>query len=70
MKNWDIRDEIGKCAVEKDYDDARYICDKLKVPLIQIDFVKEYWNDVFRYMYLLAIMSENSVIFTCLYFFQ
>ncbi|XP_070151079.1 mitochondrial tRNA-specific 2-thiouridylase 1 isoform X2 [Polyergus mexicanus] len=47
MKNWDIRDETGKCAVEKDYEDARWICDKLKIPLIQIDFVKEYWNEVF-----------------------
>lgn len=47
MKNWDIRDETGKCAVEKDYEDARWICNKLKIPLIQIDFVKEYWNEVF-----------------------
>lgn len=47
MKNWDIRDETGKCMMEKDYDDARYICDKLKIPLIQVDFVKEYWNEVF-----------------------
>lgn len=49
MKNWDIRDETGKCAVEKDYEDARWICNKLKIPLIQVDFVKEYWNEVFRY---------------------
>ncbi|XP_011629598.2 LOW QUALITY PROTEIN: mitochondrial tRNA-specific 2-thiouridylase 1 [Pogonomyrmex barbatus] len=47
MKNWDIRDETGKCAIERDYDDARWICDKLKIPLIQVDFVKEYWNEVF-----------------------
>ncbi|XP_039311128.1 mitochondrial tRNA-specific 2-thiouridylase 1 isoform X1 [Solenopsis invicta] len=47
MKNWDIRDETGKCMVEKDYDDARWICDKLKIPLIQVNFVKEYWNEVF-----------------------
>lgn len=67
MKNWDIRDETGKCTVEKDYDDARRICDKLNIPLIQVDFVKEYWNEVFRYMYFLAIMNENSIIFTCLY---
>ncbi|XP_018404640.1 PREDICTED: mitochondrial tRNA-specific 2-thiouridylase 1-like [Cyphomyrmex costatus] len=47
MKNWDIRDETEKCIVEKDYDDARWICDKLEIPSIQIDFVKEYWNEVF-----------------------
>lgn len=51
MKNWDIRDETGNCTVEKDYKDARWICDKLKIPLIQVDFVKEYWNEVFRYLH-------------------
>lgn len=49
MKNWDIRDEMGKCAVEKDYDDARWVCDKLQIPLRQVDFVKEYWHEVFRF---------------------
>lgn len=49
MKNWDIRDEMGKCAVEKDYDDARWVCDKLQIPLRQVNFVKEYWHEVFRY---------------------
>ncbi|XP_011880628.1 PREDICTED: mitochondrial tRNA-specific 2-thiouridylase 1-like [Vollenhovia emeryi] len=47
MKNWDIRDETGTCTVEKDYNDARWVCDKLNIPLIQVDFVKEYWNEVF-----------------------
>ncbi|KAG5324490.1 MTU1 thiouridylase, partial [Pseudoatta argentina] len=47
MKNWDVRDETEKCVLEKDYDDARWICDKLEIFLIQINFVKEYWNEVF-----------------------
>lgn len=47
MKNWDIKDETGECTVEKDYQDAQWICNRLKIPLIQIDFVKEYWNEVF-----------------------
>ncbi|XP_014473250.1 PREDICTED: mitochondrial tRNA-specific 2-thiouridylase 1 [Dinoponera quadriceps] len=47
MKNWDIRDETGKCTIEKDYIDAQWVCDKLKIPLVQVDFVKEYWNEVF-----------------------
>ncbi|KAH0949954.1 hypothetical protein HN011_007844 [Eciton burchellii] len=47
MKNWDIKDETGTCTVEKDYEDARWVCDKLKIPLVQVDFVKEYWNEVF-----------------------
>ncbi|RLU15383.1 hypothetical protein DMN91_012377 [Ooceraea biroi] len=48
MKNWDIKDETGTCAVERDYEDARWVCDRLKIPLMQVDFVKEYWNEVFR----------------------
>ncbi|EZA48605.1 Mitochondrial tRNA-specific 2-thiouridylase [Ooceraea biroi] len=47
MKNWDIKDETGTCAVERDYEDARWVCDRLKIPLMQVDFVKEYWNEVF-----------------------
>lgn len=72
MKNWDIRDETGKCTIEKDYDDARWICDKLKIPMIQVDFVKEYWNEVFRYLDFLATISKKSyrVIFTRLQLFQ
>lgn len=48
MKNWDSFDEIGKCNGEKDYADAQYVCDRLKVPLMHVNFVKEYWNDVFE----------------------
>ncbi|XP_076180946.1 mitochondrial tRNA-specific 2-thiouridylase 1 isoform X2 [Ptiloglossa arizonensis] len=50
MKNWDIADETGKCVVQKDYEHAQWVCDKLKIPLIEVNFVKEYWNHVFSYM--------------------
>lgn len=49
MKNWDSLDEIGQCNGEKDFTDAQWICDRLKVPLLHVNFVKEYWNDVFGY---------------------
>ena len=49
MQNWDIADETGQCMAEKDFADADWICKKLKIPLVRVDFVKEYWNDVFRY---------------------
>lgn len=48
MKNWDIADETGLCQEEKDYEDAKWICHKLKIPLEQVSFVKSYWNYVFR----------------------
>ncbi|XP_014773038.1 mitochondrial tRNA-specific 2-thiouridylase 1 [Octopus bimaculoides] len=47
MRNWDIADENGFCAAETDFEDAQYTCDKLKIPLHQVNFVKEYWNNVF-----------------------
>lgn len=48
MKNWDEIDEFGKCTGEADWEDAQYVCQKLQVPLHQVNFVKQYWNEVFE----------------------
>ena len=48
MKNWDLTDEYGRCTSDKDREDAEYVCDHLKIPLHHVNFVKEYWTDVFR----------------------
>lgn len=57
MRNWDsltnndylgnptINDEV--CAQEIDYEDALAVADLLGLPLRRVDFVKEYWDDVF-----------------------
>ena len=57
MRNWDsaanddvegnptINDDI--CPQESDYNDARDVADALGLPLMRIDFIEEYWNDVF-----------------------
>ncbi|XP_078052844.1 mitochondrial tRNA-specific 2-thiouridylase 1 isoform X2 [Augochlora pura] len=50
MKNWDIADETGRCTTEEDYEHAKWVCDKLKIPLVQVNYVKEYWNNVFSYL--------------------
>lgn len=50
MKNWDETDETGFCSSDKDYEDAQYISNKLQIPLTQVNYVKEYWNEVFRYV--------------------
>ena len=59
MRNWDssinndisgnpnINDNI--CPQEKDYMDAKMVCDKLGIYLHRVDFVKEYWDNVFTY---------------------
>lgn len=47
MKNWDVFDETGVCSLEKDWIDAQQVCDQLRIPIQKVDFVKQYWNDVF-----------------------
>ncbi len=59
MRNWDSTvnneylgidiDEADICPQEKDYLDAKKVCDQLSIPLHRVDFVDEYWNDVFTY---------------------
>lgn len=60
MRNWDSsinNDILGNpnmekediCPQEKDYNDALAVCKKLDIPLHRIDFVKEYWDFVFKY---------------------
>ena len=56
MKNWDsninndkegITD--GVCPQEQDYIDAKKVCDHIGIPLYRVDFIKEYWDNVFNY---------------------
>jgi len=56
MKNWDsningdtegITD--GICPQEQDFVDAKKVCDHIGIPLYRIDFIKEYWDNVFTY---------------------
>lgn len=48
MKNWDIADEFGNCRADKDAQDAEYVCKKLDIPFTVVNFVKEYWTEVFQ----------------------
>lgn len=50
MKNWDSSDETGYCSLEKDWQDAQVVCDRLEIPIRKVDFVKQYWTDVFGYV--------------------
>ena len=59
MRNWDSmanNDVLGNptvddnmCPQEKDYQDACKVADALGLPMMRIDFVKEYWDNVFTY---------------------
>ena len=52
MKNWDVRDETGKCTSDQDLEDAHYVCKHLEIPLLEVNFVKEYWTEVFKWVHL------------------
>ncbi len=59
MRNWDAAangDYLGnptvndpQCPQEADYDDAKEVAAKLGIPLLRVDFIKEYWDHVFSY---------------------
>ncbi len=59
MRNWDslVNNDISGnpnlnnniCPQEQDYNDALEVCKKLNIPLYRVDFVKEYWDYVFKY---------------------
>ncbi len=59
MRNWDAmanNDYLGNptvgdsvCPQEADYHDAAKVAEKLGIPLLRMDFIKEYWDNVFEY---------------------
>jgi len=59
MRNWDaaLNNDIegnptfneNICPQEQDYNDALEVCKELGIELHRIDFIKEYWDDVFTY---------------------
>lgn len=59
MRNWDStinNDYLGNpnlnndiCPQEEDYNDALAVCNKIGIPLHRVDYVKEYWDNVFTY---------------------
>lgn len=59
MRNWDAtlnNDILGNptlneyiCPQEQDYNDALKTCEILNIPLHRVDFIKEYWDNVFTY---------------------
>lgn len=53
MKNWDAGDESEShttCTIDKDRNDMRQVCHRLDIPTVEVEFIKEYWHDVFAPM--------------------
>lgn len=57
MTNWSQQDERDKCSVDADREHARFVTKKLGIDFVELNFVKEYWNDVFRFVLLKLIRS-------------
>ena len=47
MKNWEEKDENGVCNASKEYEDVVRVCEQLEIPYYSVNFVKEYWDNVF-----------------------
>ncbi len=47
MTNWE--DDEGYCRSAEDLQDARRICDQLKIPLHHVNFARQYRDRVFAY---------------------
>ena len=58
MRNWDsfLNDDVlgnntlnnDVCPQEQDYNDAKSVADALGLELLRIDYIKEYWDNVFK----------------------
>ena len=49
MKNWDPNDnEDLSCDQEDSLRSAQFVANELKIPLVNVDFVREYWTQVFE----------------------
>ena len=49
MKNWEEKDEAGVCTAERDWSDARAVCEHLDIPYYSVNFAKQYWDRVFEH---------------------
>lgn len=47
MKNWEEKDENGVCRSAYDYEDVRRVCEQIDIPYYAVNFVEEYWKQVF-----------------------
>ena len=47
LSNPNLSNDI--CPQEEDYNDAKKVCETLNIPLHRVDYVKEYWDNVFTY---------------------
>lgn len=50
MKNWEDKSgSTDECPAAQDYQDVIKICEKIDIPYYAVEFVEEYWENVFSY---------------------
>lgn len=49
MKNWDEKTEDGFCQASLEFEDVVRVCHQLDIPYYSVNFVKEYWDNVFSH---------------------
>lgn len=49
MKNWEEKNADGHCTSAADYEDVVRVCEEIGIPYYSVNFVKEYWDNVFRH---------------------
>lgn len=49
MRNWEEEDDNGVCTAEKDYQDAKAVCQQLGISYYSVNFSKQYADRVFAY---------------------
>lgn len=49
MKNWEEKDASGACISSLEYEDVIKVCEQIDIPYYSVNFVKEYWDNVFTH---------------------
>lgn len=49
MKNWEEKDDNGVCRSAVEFEDVVRVCDQLDIPYYSVNFVREYWDNVFSH---------------------
>lgn len=48
MKNWEEKDANGICQSALEFEDVVRVCEKIEIPYYSVNFVKDYWDNVFH----------------------
>ena len=57
MNNWDTQEENSQyCNANNDFNDVKWVCQHIGIQCRQINLIRHYWNEVFRWVWLIIII--------------